>query len=538
MVGPPGARFSLNPSASNRDRNRTVSQQPSRTRLGRGAIGIMCDALGDPYSVPIILGAAERLQQEGFHSIVLNGGFPSAPFYLLEDDSPVVPSLLEAVIPLAATMRGCGRELELMAAQSAQVVVSIGAPIPNSFMVAANDEPGVFQAVAHLVKHHNRQRIAFIAGPVESADGARRLSAYRMALESLRLPCDPALLVRGDYEARSGRDAMLQLCRFGAGAFDAIVAANDLMAIGAMEGLRAAQIRVPQDVAVIGFDDMEEASFVSPSLTTVRQPVYEQGISAANLVLQALRGEWPIQQPELIPAPLVVRRSCGCSPSVSPRTGGGKNQDQGVLDDALRAVLRRQLSVQRAHRELLRLAEEITSAAEFPELATVMTKVFRSLNMQRFLLCLYSANRRVARVVLESSGREVLFRNRAEPFPVGQLFPPGFLGRGKASQVTIEPLALAGEQFGYMAIDAELRTFPTNLELRHFMSSALSRIAHARELRRLYAGERKDAYQRRDAIREEIARASEAPPPERAPPFSTLPPPLGPTETAAGPRDK
>ena len=500
----------------------------------------MCDAFGDPYSVPIMQGAAERLQMEGFHSIVLSGGFPTAPFYLLEDESPVVPALLEAIIPLAATMRGYSRELELMAAHSAQVVVSIGATIPNSFTVAANDEPGVFQAVAHLARHHNRRRIAFIAGPVESADGARRLAAYRMALESLKLPCDPALLVRGDYEARSGRDAMLQLCRFGAGAFDAIVAANDLMAIGAIEGLRAAQIHVPEDVAVIGFDDMEEASFISPALTTVRQPVYEQGISAANLVAQCLRGDWPTQQPALIPAPLVVRRSCGCGPaSASPRTGEA-NQDQGLLDDALRAALSRQLSVLRAHRELSRLAEEITSAAEFPELASVMTKAFRSLNMRRFLLCMYGADQRAARVTLESSGRDVLFRNRSDPFPVGQLFPAGFLARGKPSQVIIEPLALAGEQFGYMAIEADLRTFPANLELRHFMSSALGRIARARELRQLYAGERKDAYQRREAIRGEAARTPTSQAPlDRPSAFSGRPPPpLDPAEIDATSRER
>ena len=509
-----------------------MSQQYSRPQSGRGAVGILCSAF-DPYSVPIINGAAEKLQSEGFHTICFGGGFPTAPLYSMPGGQPVVPSILEALILLSATMRGFSRELEAMAALSAQVVISIGAPIPNLFTVAANDEPGVFQAVAHLVKHHNRKRIAFIAGPVESVDGARRLAAYRLALQSFKLDCDPALLVRGDYEARSGHEAVLQLCRFGAGAFDAIVAANDLMAIGAIEGLRAAQIRVPEDVAVIGFDDMEEASFISPALTTVRQPMYEQGLSAGGVVTRCLRGDGLHAQPELIPAPLVVRRSCGCGPAnLAHRTGAEANQDHELLDDALRTLLRRQLSVARVHRELSSLAEEIISAADFPELATVMTQAVRLLNFQRFLLCLYTANQRSAQVVLESSGRDVLFRNRSEPFPVGQLLPTGFLGRGRPALVTVEPLSLAGEHFGYMVIEADIGAFPAHQELRHFLGSALSRIARAKELRRRYAEERKDAYQRRNALREETSQAGARPtrdePADRPPALSTLPPPSDP----------
>jgi LacI family transcriptional regulator len=505
-----------------------VLQEFTRSLTARGAVGILCNAYGDPYSMAIVHGAAEKLASEGFHTICFHGGFPSAPIYLMADGMPVIPAILEGLILLTGTARGFSRELELMAARSTQVVVSIGAAIPNLASVAANDEAGAFQAVAHLVKHHDRKRVAFIAGPTESVDGARRLAAYRLALESFKLPCDPALLVRGDYEARSGREAVLQLCRFGAGAFDAIVAANDLMAIGAMEALRAAQIRVPEDVAVIGFDDMEEASFISPALTTVRQPVYEQGISAANLVSRSLRGEAHTEQPELIPAPLVVRRSCGCNQTASaPRgahaAGADANQDQDRLEDALRGSLGRELSARRVHRELSIVAEDILSVSDFPELASVMTGAFRLLNIRRFLVCLYTADQRKAHVVLESSGRDVLFRNRSQPFPLGQLLPSGFLGRGKPVQLTIEPLKLNDEHFGYMVMEVDARVGQAHLELRHLLSSALSRIARARELRRLYTEERKGAEQRRASSEMAVAVRAETLS-ERPPALSTVAP--------------
>jgi DNA-binding LacI/PurR family transcriptional regulator len=514
-----------------------VLQEYTRSQTARGAVGILCNAYGDPYSMPIVHGAAEKLASEGFHTICFHGGFPSAPIYLMADGLPVVPAILEGLILLSGTARGFSRELEQMAARSTQVVVSIGAAIPNLSSVAANDEAGAFQAVAHLVKHHDRKRVAFIGGPAESADGARRLAAYRLALESFKLPCDPALFVRGDYEARSGREAVLQLCRFGAGAFDAIVAANDLMAIGALEALHAAQIRVPEDVAVIGFDDMEEASFVSPALTTVRQPVYEQGISAASLVSRYLRGEALAEQPELIPAPLVVRRSCGCNAGAGGlrgalATGADANQDQDRLEDALRGSLRRELSGRRAHRELSILAEEILSVNDFPGLASTMTGAFRLLNIRRFLVCLYTEDQRKAQVVLESSGRDVLFRNRSQAFPLGQLLPSGFLGRGKPVQLAIEPLKLADEHFGYMVMEVDARVGQAHLELRHLLSSALSRIARSKELRRLYTGERKGAEQRRASSEMAAAPAVEARS-DRPPALSTAPPPAAPPKSAS-----
>ncbi|HET9929274.1 MAG TPA: hypothetical protein VFQ35_01245, partial [Polyangiaceae bacterium] len=126
----------------------------------------------------------------------------------------------------------------------------------------------------------------------------------------------------------------------------------------------------------------------------------------------------------------------------------------------------------------------------FPELALAVTKVFRLLNAQRFLLCVYAANQRQARVALESSGRDVVFRNESQFFPVGQIVPQHFLKPAKPSRLWLEPLRIGDEQLGYFIIDAEMPDAQSHLELRHHLSTALSRIGLTRELRRLYAAER------------------------------------------------
>jgi len=413
--------------------------------------------------MPILQSATQKLNQAGYHAVSFCGGFPKAPIYLSSEGVPAVPPMVDSLILLSATLRSIDVDLQQLAAKNPGLVVSIGVNLPGVPNIGANDEAGVFQAIAHLVKRHECKRIAYIAGPEGSADAGRRLAAYRLALEQFGLAYDPTLVARGDYEAHSGREAVLRLRQHGSRSFDAVVAANDLMAIGAIDGLRAAGLRVPRSVKVVGFDDMDEAEFVSPSLTTVRQPIVEQGAFAAELVLRHLVGETIEATHTLISTPLVVRASCGCGvddkppprPSAPPSE---YTEDHELVEDALRAVIRRQLAGRRVHRELSRMAERVMSSRDYPELASVMTDVMRVLNAERFLLCTYAANQRFARVTLESSGRDVVFRNQAEAFPVTQLLPNAFLKSGRPTRLFIEPLQVADEHFGYLVLEGNLRT--------------------------------------------------------------------------------
>ncbi len=123
-------------------------------------------------------------------------------------------------------------------------------------------------------------------------------------------------MVPGNFTQAAGRQAISTLFtdrRVPAGSVDAIVAANDVMALGAMEGLRNLGIRVPEQVAIVGFDDVEESRFVLPPLTTVKQPLYEQGRDAVRIVLDQINGTVKPEQATRH-TELVTRRSCGCMP--------------------------------------------------------------------------------------------------------------------------------------------------------------------------------------------------------------------------------
>lgn len=173
-------------------------------------------------------------------------------------------------------------------------------------LVAVDEGVGSFAATMHLLERGNR-RIAMIQGPAES--GAARDAGYRRALTESGLECDPARMVRGDWTRRGGQRAMKELMALGERP-DAVFCANDLTAIGALDVARELGLSVPDDIAVVGFDDVDAATFVSPALTTIRNPAYETGIAAGELLLGRMLGSYSdAGRRVILPCPLVQRQS-------------------------------------------------------------------------------------------------------------------------------------------------------------------------------------------------------------------------------------
>lgn len=168
--------------------------------------------------------------------------------------------------------------------------------------VALDNAGGAALAVRHLLER-GRRRIATITGPLELYEARERLDGYR---QTLRDTGRRSIVALGDFTRASGAEAMRQLLEDDPG-LDAVFAANDLMAIGALRTLRQAGRRVPEDVAVIGFDDIEAASYTSPALTSVRSPMADQATAAVHLLLGLIDGG--PTGPVIMPNELVVRES-------------------------------------------------------------------------------------------------------------------------------------------------------------------------------------------------------------------------------------
>jgi LacI family transcriptional regulator len=165
------------------------------------------------------------------------------------------------------------------------------------------------QAITRHLLQLGRRRVAMVTGPNAQDVSKNRLRGYRLALEEAGVRFREELVACGNFEPPSGRAAVESLLASGQ-RFDALFASNDQMALGALRALHAAGVRVPDDVALAGFDDDFAGRFTIPSLTTVHQPLYEMGSAAARTVVAAAEGQ-PIERHIEIPARLVIRESCG-----------------------------------------------------------------------------------------------------------------------------------------------------------------------------------------------------------------------------------
>jgi DNA-binding LacI/PurR family transcriptional regulator len=178
------------------------------------------------------------------------------------------------------------------------------------YAVHADDRGGARQAIMHLLSL-GHQRIGIISGPEQSIQAVdERLIGCRVALEEHHLELDPTFVTHGDFTMESGARAAAQLMTCEP-APTAIFALNDRMAIGAMQYVQAQGLRVPQDVSIVGFDDVPISKMCNPKLTTIHQPAQEMGKQAARLLFDLIEDQSMLPQSVVLPTELIVRDSTG-----------------------------------------------------------------------------------------------------------------------------------------------------------------------------------------------------------------------------------
>ncbi|MGC8766011.1 MAG: substrate-binding domain-containing protein [Brevinematia bacterium] len=190
-------------------------------------------------------------------------------------------------------------------------VVSIGKAPADIPMSIIDNKSGMRELISHLIEKHRKSKIAFISGPLDNPDAQERLEAYQEVLKYYGIPFDEKYVFNGTFLVESGAKAIESFITERKIDFDAVVAANDQMAFGAINALNQRGIKIPTDVAVTGFDDTIEASFTSPPLSTVMQPVYKQSRNAAELLLDLIKNG-SSEKLRILKTEMRIRQSCGC----------------------------------------------------------------------------------------------------------------------------------------------------------------------------------------------------------------------------------
>ncbi|MFD9437979.1 LacI family DNA-binding transcriptional regulator [Streptomyces sp. NPDC060006] len=280
-------------------------RRPAGSRDRAALIDLVFNDLDSPWAVEIIRGVEEVAHAAGVGTVVsaIHGRSGDARQWMTNlrarasDGVVLVTSVLEPV--LHDELRRLGVPLV--------VVDPAGSPALDAPTVGATNWAGGMAATEHLLRLGHR-RIGFVAGPPRLLCSRARLDGYRAALDRAGIAVDESLIVPGDFYQESGFTGCTALLDL-AEPPTALFAASDQMAMGAVEALRRRGARVPEDMSVVGFDDLPEVRWSAPPLTTVRQPLAEMGKLAARTVLRLTRGE-KLDSPRVeLATELVVRSS-------------------------------------------------------------------------------------------------------------------------------------------------------------------------------------------------------------------------------------
>jgi LacI family transcriptional regulator len=270
------------------------------------SLGVVADDISDGFFARMVAGAEAEARRRSYY-LMIGSVEPD------DDESGYLRLMLERRVEgmiLARPSVALAPD-DLLPMRIAGVpLVAVGSSELSGFpVVDVDNRQGGYDATRHLLER-GHERIATIVGPREWPSSAARLEGYRDALRERGIAEDPALVEHAsDWGLESGQAAADRLLERGTG-FTALFAHSDLIALGAIRRLRQARRSVPENVSVVGYDDLPVAGYVEPPLTTVHQPMREVGAFAAGLLLDQLAGgAVPAAGPHLLPAVLVVRQS-------------------------------------------------------------------------------------------------------------------------------------------------------------------------------------------------------------------------------------
>jgi len=263
------------------------------------SIGVVTQAVDSPYYGAALRGIEEELDPQGYRPLFVSGNWNAAA------EARCVEMLFARRVDgiIVLTGRLSDDALRAYAARLPLVVTGRQLKAPGLYSLNFDNFEGARIATRHLIQLGHRN-IGFIAGDLEHPDSLERLKGYRAGLESAGIVYDERLVVPGEFHEISGMLAVDRLLQCGK-PVSAIFAANDQMAFGAALGLRRRMLRVPDDVSLVGFDDLPTSQYASPPLSTVHQPAYELGRLAAQCMLQLLAGVEPNAE---VPPPRFVAR--------------------------------------------------------------------------------------------------------------------------------------------------------------------------------------------------------------------------------------
>jgi DNA-binding LacI/PurR family transcriptional regulator len=272
------------------------------------AIGLLLTDMYNEFFPPLVGAIESIVQQEGYNLLVASRRAGDH----VDNQIPIGPHNADGMIVFAGSLHD-GEILKLHQAGFPLVLLYRTSPEGSNIpSVTVWNKRATKELIDHLIEVHHRRRIVFVRGPADNEDSQRRELGYQESLEAHGIACNPNLVITGEYNRENAYQAMTKFLENDPPDFDAVFTGNDDAAIGVMNALSEKGLRIPDDISVVGFDDLELSTFLTPPLTTINAPTECVGKTAARYLFNLLAHQ-EVDLVTLLPTEIVIRRSCGCS---------------------------------------------------------------------------------------------------------------------------------------------------------------------------------------------------------------------------------
>lgn len=351
----------------------------------RKTIALMISRAAAEYQSILIKNVSMKAAEYGYYTLVYTsfGGYGTNKSFEVGEEYVVeMPNYesLDGIILALDTFSEqhlADRIVELVKKRASCPVVCIRRPVEDYHSVLVDDENSMRSVVSHLIEAHSYKDFCYVSGPKEHPDAIKRLCCFQRVLKEHSLECSGDNIFYGDFWRNCGQRAVEYLLEGRKHYPDVIVCANDYMAISVINALHDRGIRVPQDIAVTGFDDISEAEANAPSLTSVRVDTAALATQAVEM-LHRLQSGHIIPRYEYIPTQVVMRESCGC-----PGMG------EASVEYGVRSYFEQTQQFQAYNLQTIFMAIDSETARDVDDLGNIIyTYVFNNLEFRDFYVVL------------------------------------------------------------------------------------------------------------------------------------------------------
>jgi len=345
------------------------------------------------------------------------------------------PRQLDGLIVVSSSLFSFSTEeeaQELLARYESLPLVCMGLPVKGYPSVSIKQDRGIYQAVDHLINHHNYHKFGIILGPPLGKEPVERTDYFKKALNKMGCRLHPDFIWNGNFQEESGREGILHFAQKNLNTLDAIICENDSMAIGAVTELQKQGIKVPEDIAVVGFDDVENMAAFDPPLSTIRQPLDQLVEKTLQNLGDQIQGR-PIFNIEL-KTEFIRRQSCGCPPSPGDQLAARKGPQQWSASGIF-------------WRSYLNHKNELANCRTYTEMEDKLATILQLFGVAGCGIVLLKGDKSELKFFVginSSVETEVL------PFPSTQILPEEYQKALGATPRIIRPICFQEDFLGYM----------------------------------------------------------------------------------------